>query len=63
MAAEMMSLWKNLSMLFDKRMEEKEMTINQQAEELNAIRLKVSGLKDFCIMLIKHVPHRLFITR
>lgn len=53
MAAEMMSLWKNLSMLFDKRMEEKEMTINQQAVELNAIRLKVSGLKDFCIMLIK----------
>lgn len=52
-AAEMMSLWKNLSVLFDKKMEEKELMINQQAEELNAIRLKVSGLKDLCIMLIK----------
>lgn len=48
----MMSLWKILS-VFDKRMEEKEMMINQQAEELNAIRLKVSGLKDFCVMHIK----------
>lgn len=52
-AAETMALWKNLSVLFDKRMEEKEMMINQQAEELNAIRRKVSGFKDFCIMQIK----------
>ncbi|XP_056869345.1 paramyosin-like isoform X4 [Takifugu flavidus] len=49
-AAEMMSLWKNLSVLFDKRMEEKEMMINQQAEELNAIRLKIQRM-EMCTLL------------
>lgn len=38
----MTSLWEDLGVLFDKRIEEKEMMINQQAEELIAARLKVS---------------------
>lgn len=49
--AKMVSLSGELSALFDRRMEEKEVRINQLSEELNGVRQKVrlQGYTNTCI--------------
>lgn len=50
--AKLMSLWRNLGVVFDVRMEGAEIGNKQQAGELNAIRRKVSRFKNLHVMQI-----------